>query len=164
MGLKNSPAATWPPPSIPKRCKHRIGRSSGFCSMSSVIANYCLRRCKTISRKRMPLLCSITIRLLPHYADRSDWAELGVLLDEFGHRKLLLEEVQNNLTKEDATFMLNHNPAFAALRRSLRPERALAVMKDSLAYMFMRGSHDEINAMVLSQRANHHIRDRSEER
>src|SRR3989344_549912 len=95
----------------------------------------------------------------PEAMQASDWAELGVLLDEFGHRKLLLEEVQNNLTKEDATFMLNHNPAFAALRRSLRPERALAVMKDSLAYMFMRGSHNDVNAMVLSQRANHHIRD-----
>ena len=94
----------------------------------------------------------------PEAMQASDWAELGHLLDEFGHRKQLLEEVQTNLTKEDVTFMLKHNPAFASIRVSLRPERAMEVMKTSMSYMFMRASHDEINAMVLSQRANRDIR------
>ncbi|OGG54284.1 hypothetical protein A2764_02640 [Candidatus Kaiserbacteria bacterium RIFCSPHIGHO2_01_FULL_55_79] len=95
----------------------------------------------------------------PEAMQASDWAELGHLLEEFGHRKLLLEEVQTNLTKEDVTFMLVHNPAFASIRFNLKPERAMEVMKTSMSYLFMRGSHDEINAMVLSQRANRDIRE-----
>ena len=94
----------------------------------------------------------------PEAMQASDYAELQTLLDEFGHRMQLLEEVRNNLTAEDVTYILLHNPAFAAIRVNLRPERALEVMKTSLSYMFMRGSNNEINAMVLSQRANRDIR------
>ena len=94
----------------------------------------------------------------PESMQTSDYMELATHLDQFQHRMQLLEEVQRNFTQEDVTFMLVHNPAFAAVRTQLRPERAFEVMKQSLAYMFMRSSNTEINAMVLSQRANAVIR------
>jgi hypothetical protein len=49
---------------------------------------------------------------------------------------------------------LRDNPAYAVISTSVKPERQIAMMKDTIAQMFMTESNDNINMFVLSQRAN----------
>lgn len=87
-----------------------------------------------------------------------DWHDMDEQLLETDRRWLLEAEVKDNMTAEDIRYMLDKNPSFAALRASLKPERAAEVIKAHLHTTFMRASDEEVDRMVFAQRANRDIR------